>query len=251
MSEISRHRTIAGQRSITEIEIDRALQERFGLPVTARTVDVFGYGVAHAFDEPSLADYRTLAHEMPGLAAHQADISDAIETEMICGPPDDLPVADIDQPNRQPAQLHAAAENELREAFSLSNSVRDEQARLIAAQEFASLLPVLDSAVRRAGIQMEDLLDLGADGLTDFMHAMPWRGAVLTLRERRHRERHQAWKEGDLNDLSYLSLGLAYCDILVAEKQWAARIRAAGLDTRCQTIVISDLRELPAHLATG
>jgi hypothetical protein len=63
----TRHSCFAGQRSITEIEIDRALQERFGLAVAARTVDVFGYGVAHAFDEPSLADYRTLAQESRSL----------------------------------------------------------------------------------------------------------------------------------------------------------------------------------------
>ena len=52
----------------------------------------------------------------------------------------------------------------------------------------------------------------------------------------------------DLNDIAYLTLGLAYCDVLVTERQWVHRIRQAKLDELYGTIVIYDLRELPDHL---
>jgi hypothetical protein len=248
MANVSRYRTIGDQRAITAAEIDAALRQRFGAPETPRTAEVFGYGVAHAFGDPALSNYRKIAASDPRFAGYDEVIADVIEREMISGPPADLPVAGIDQPNLQPAASYAEGENELSAAFVAHGTDREEQERTIAWQELNSLLPLILPALPRANVNEQQFLALGADGLTEFVLSMPWRGAVLSVRQRRHREAHQPWKDNDLEDISYLSLGLAYCDILVAEKQWVSRMRAAKLDDRYNTIVIADLRELPDHL---
>ena len=64
--------------------------------------------------------------------------------------------------------------------------------------------------------------------MTEFMRSMPWRGAAMQLRQRRFHELHQQWTPNDLNDIAYLTLALAYCDVLVTERQWVSRIREAS-----------------------
>ena len=244
MAEFSRCRTIGDQRTITKAEIEKALQQQFGRPERPETIEVFGYGVAYAFGQPALADYKEIAENNPRFAG----LDNVIEREMISGPPADLPVAGIAQPNLQAAAAYADGENELAAAFIKEGTSREQQERTIAWQELSSLLPLIVPALRRAHVSEAEFFALGADGLTDFMFSMPWRGAVLSVRQRRHREPQQPWKQNDLADISYLSLGLTYCDILVAEKQWVSRMRAAKLNERYGTVVIADLRELPDHL---
>lgn len=248
MSDISRFRTIGDQRTITIAEIDAALVRQFGVPQQPRTAEVFGYGAAHAFGVAELADYRSIAANDSRYTGLDPTIADLFERETLSGPPADLPVAGIAQPDLNAARSYAEGENELASAFQAHNTPRDEQERTIAAQELSSLLELIVPALARAEIPVDDFLGLGAETLTELMLSMPWRGSVLTLRQRRHREAHQRWHANDLDDVSYLTLGLAYCDILVAEKQWASRMRAAGLDQRCTTLVLTDLRELAEHL---
>jgi hypothetical protein len=248
MSIVSRHRTIGDYKSLTVVEIDIALREKFGAPKEPRTASVFGFGAAHAFGNPELADYRKIAAADPRFAGHGNAVAEFVERETISGPPANLPVAGIAQPDLRSAEDYARGENELAAAFVAQGTDREEQERTIAYQELQSVLHIIIPALARAGVPVDDFLSLGADGLTDFMLSMPWRGAVLTVRQRRHREAHQKWKDNDLNDISYLNLGLAYCDVLVAEKQWVSRMLAAKLDKRCNTVVISDLRKLPTYL---
>jgi hypothetical protein len=95
ISDLSRHRTIAGQQPLTEMEIDAALLQRFGTPDPPRKVEVFGYDAAHTFNEPALADYESWP-----LFADLGD-ADAIERELICGPVENLPIAGIAQPTQR------------------------------------------------------------------------------------------------------------------------------------------------------
>jgi hypothetical protein len=248
MAAVSRCETIGDQRTITVAEIDTALSSAFGLPAEPRPATVFGFGAAHAFGEPQLADYRRIAATDPRYAGMDEALADLFERETLSGPPANLPADDIAQPDLSAAQAYASGENELAAAFAEHKTPREEQERTIAFQELTDLLPLIVPALARAGIPVEEFLALGADAITELMLSMPWRGSVFALRQRRHREAHQAWKPNDLQDVSYLSLGLAYCDILVAEKQWVSRIKAAKLDERCGTVVLADLRELAGLL---
>lgn len=248
MSNLSQHRTIGDQRSITIAEIDEALRQEFGAPEVPRTVEPFGYGAAHAFGRPELADYRQLAATDPRFAGLDEAIADVFERETLSGPTEDLPVAGIAQPNLEAAIDYATSQNELAAGFAAHNTSRGEQERTIAALELSSLLHLIMPALVRAGITEDAFFALGPEGLTRLILLMPWRGAGLTLSQRRHRDTDQAWTPNDLNDIAYLTLGLTYCDILVTERQWVHRIRAAHLDERCDTVVIADVGELPEHL---
>jgi hypothetical protein len=208
-------------------------------------VEVFGYGAAHTFNEPALGDYSN----WPGAAGLDGQIlAEAMEHELISGPVEDLPIADIARPDLTAAQNYATSENEQTARFVAASSDGDEIDRTIAAAEVLSLRAMIEPALKRAGVSVEQFLDLDEDGLTAFMLSMPWRGAAMQLRQRRFHELHQEWKPNDLNDIAYLTLGLAYCDVLVTERQWVHRMCQTKLDEQYGTVVIADLRELPDHL---
>jgi hypothetical protein len=171
-----------------------------------------------------------------------------MERELISGPVEDLPIAEIARPDLTAAQNYAASENEQAARFVAATSNGDEIDRTIAAAELLSLRTVTEPALKAAGVSVEQFLALGHDGLTAFMLSMPWRGAAMQLRQRRFRELHQKWTPNDLNDIAYVSLGLAYCDVLITERQWVHRMHQAKLDEQYGTLVIADLRELPEHL---
>ena len=242
ISDLSRHRTIAGQQPLTEMEIDAALLERFGTPDPPRKVEVFGYGAAHTFNEPALADYESWP-----LFAELGD-ADTIERELICGPVENLPIAGVAQPDLTAAQSYARSENEQAARFLAAKANADAIDLTIAALEVESLMPLIEPALKQAGVSLAQFYDLGPEGLTAFLLSMPWRGAATQLRQRRFHELHQEWTPNDLNDIAYLTLGLGYCDVLVTERQWVARMRQAKLDEQYGTVVIADLRELPDHL---
>jgi len=234
MSDLSRHRTVAGQQPSPRWRLTARAAQALRDPDPPRVVEIFGYGAAHAFNEPVLAEYASwpLAAELNDQA-----LAAVIEREMISGPVEDLPVAEIAQVNLAPAQNYARSENEQAEIFRAASSDRDEIDRVIAAAEVMSLLPVITPALKAAGVSLAQFYELGEDGMNEFMFSMPWRGAAMRLRQRRFHELHQQWTPNDLNDIAYLTLGLAYCDILVTERQWVHRICHTKLDELYGTIV--------------
>ena len=242
ISDLSRHCTIAGQQPLTEMEIDAALLKRFGTPDPPRTIEIFGYGAAHTFNQPALADYASWPM-FTGLGD-----TDAMEHELICGPVENLPIAGIALPDLTAAQNYAKSENEQAARFLAANANADVIDLTIAALEVHGLMPLIKPALKQAGVSLAEFYELEADGMTAFMLSMPWRGAAMQLRQRRFHELHQKWTPNDLNDIAYLPLGLAYCDVLVTENQWVHRMRQTKLDRQYGTVVIADLRELPDHL---
>ena len=95
MGELSRYETIANQRLLLAMELDFALQKRFGRPSTVRTVPVFGFGIAHAFGQRDLEQVQSTELR----TRLQADrlLADWVrlhrEEAMLAGPPEDFPVA--------------------------------------------------------------------------------------------------------------------------------------------------------------
>jgi hypothetical protein len=88
----------------------------------------------------------------------------------------------------------------------------------------------------------------GARGLTDFMFDLPSSVPMLELMGRQHAHLQTKWKPNDLNDLVYLSVSIAYCDIVVTERRWSAMLAQIDVHSRTGTIVLGKLTELPAAL---
>ena len=70
----------------------------------------------------------------------------------------------------------------------------------------------------------------------------------ITLRTAKHRNRDSAWTANDIFDVDALSVGAAYCDVVVTERHAAHLLRQAGVQKQLGSVVLTDLDELVTHL---
>lgn len=84
--------------------------------------------------------------------------------------------------------------------------------------------------------------------MSAFLRAIPTMHVASELNRLRHTGSQKQWQSNDLGDLGALPAAIVYCDIVVTERMWAAGIRRAGLDAMNDTVVLSDLADLPLHL---
>lgn len=120
--------------------------------------------------------------------------------------------------------------------------------RALLADSVADLIPVLNEHIDARNVTAHELYDLGADGITEFLKNIPTRHVLFELRRARHAQRHHNWTANDLNDLAALTVAVVYCDVVVTENLWTDLLRRSKLDACYDTIVLSDLAELPAAL---
>jgi hypothetical protein len=173
-------------------------------------------------------------------------IIDAIDGVMRSGPAFDLPFGGIAPPSRGPSEEFARTEQEVLDAFAEHGSDSDERRRAVAAKMFLDLRDELHEAQLRTTISTDAVIDLGADGLVDFMLDLPSRAALLELVTQQHRNPQTRWAANDRNDLVFTSLAVGYCDIVVAERRWTANLNHSNIPARMQTKVIRRLADLPA-----
>lgn len=86
--------------------------------------------------------------------------------------------------------------------------------------------------------------------LRDFVLDLPSRRVIAELQRVQHAG-GASFKRGDLKDLGFLAIAVAYCDVVITENQWAHVIRQAKLDQVFDTVVTDDVAELPDILATS
>ena len=77
---------------------------------------------------------------------------------------------------------------------------------------------------------------------------MPVRWVGHLLLRSKQRNRQQSFEPNDLSDLSALAVATVHCDVVVTERQWAARIHDSGAARLHATTAIAKLGELPALL---
>jgi hypothetical protein len=123
--------------------------------------------------------------------------------------------------------------------------------RLEDAMTAAAIVDILDpllAACVQLDIEPGRLFEGGMDGLDHLIQAMPSRWVEREMRKMRHSNPQKMWESNDLNDVTALSVAMAYCDVVVTERQWTHFAGIARLDQRFGTTVISDLRKLPELL---
>jgi hypothetical protein len=96
----------------------------------------------------------------------------------------------------------------------------------------------------RAGIGWEQFLALGPEGVSDFMLDLPSRAPSFELMRLQHDNQQTAWKPNDMNDIGYLSVAVAYGDVVVTERKWTDLLNRRGFVERFDTAVIDNLAEL-------
>ncbi len=122
---------------------------------------------------------------------------------------------------------------------------KDKLDRAMLANELVDILAPVNDALARARIDPDRFIDaLGRDGLTAFVRDLPTRSVTVDLLRDKHAQGQQKWEPNDLNDVVYLPVAAVHCDVVVTEKQWANRLRRAGVPRRYGTTVLHDLKEL-------
>ena len=106
---------------------------------------------------------------------------------------------------------------------------------------------ILAKALHERGVSLEDLAPDIEDGRRVF-DAMPSFDVVVTLKTEYHRNPNHRWTPNDIFDIDALATTLPYCDVVVTDKAIASHATRTGLAERLNTVVLSDLADLPEHL---
>lgn len=121
-------------------------------------------------------------------------------------------------------------------------------ARIAKAEAILENEEAFNDALTRAQLDWRAIYALGRAGMSKLVEAIPTLHAAAELRRLRHATSQKAWEASDLADIAALSGAIVYCDIVVTERQWAARLKQAKLDTANDTVVLADLTDLPQRL---
>jgi hypothetical protein len=119
---------------------------------------------------------------------------------------------------------------------------------VVSAREFLiELGDVLEGGLAARGATFEELCPTPEEGRRNF-DAMPSFDVAVSMKTSYHRNPQHRWKCNDIHDIDALGSALPYCDVVVTDTAVAAHARRTGLAARLDTIVLSEVNELPAHL---
>lgn len=253
MIELSRFETLAPPSVIVPAELDQALHAEFGRPVDPTFPAIFGFGAAHAFGQSSLA-YTTppeAATLPPNVrAAFEREATIMSETAALIGPPDNFmpEVRDVIQA-RPFSREYAAAENELSQRLAAQGYGRGERLTdAVTATVLRDIREPLYDALRRAPVTEDEFFALGREGFKRLIGRLPSRRVTVEMRRARHANPQKRWEPNDLNDVSALAIAVPYCDVVVTERSWVHVLTTAGADRTNDTILISDVAQIPELL---
>jgi hypothetical protein len=252
MMAVSRNHAIAPHWELLPAELDRALQRRFGTPASMLPLQPFGWGHQHRSGQHALAQSDGLRGRIrkacPGVS--ERELADLVDWVLLAGPTVDLPLPGVGLPPAGPAKHFAEVQNKTVELFLAQEVGKDKRRGAVVTMEVRDMFEQLDEARSRAGIAWEQIFDLGGEGIRELLLDLPSRGPGLELMWRQHDNTQTTWHPNDMNDIGYLSAAVAYCDVVVTERKWAAMLKDSGAAKRYGTAVISDLADLTELLVT-
>ena len=123
-----------------------------------------------------------------------------------------------------------------------------ERKRAYVAELTYHLQPELTQVLALYGKTLRNLLDLGKSRLTAFFEQVPTLHVEVELATERDDFWNRLVDPNDMVDVSFLSVAIPYCDIVVTEKFWTDLAKRKKLGQRYETVVLSDLFDLESHL---
>jgi hypothetical protein len=143
---------------------------------------------------------------------------------------------EIFEKNRQ--ELSKIKDNDMRQrAFWAWNM------RAIIVPELAKIL--YECVLPKDFILKEKSTRKDIEGLLD---SIPTALCLLTLIYQRDQQLQRPIQANDFHDIWFLTLALPYSDIVVTEKMWASIARQTKLDRKCNTKILSSIKELGKYL---
>ena len=256
MVELSRWHAIAPAHVLVPGEIDHALHrmaDRDG-PVPS-PLRVFGGDVNHALGTD------VVTYDLPADLAVPSELRSLLRDEgkqvmqwiTLVGVPTDPPAL-LDYARKEQNIDQRFADGQADLAKRLADHGLNQPSRIddaMTATELSDILDPLLAAALARGLDPDKLFDRGGEWLTALLRDVPSRWVTREMRRARHKNTQQDWSRTDLNDVNALSVAVPYCDVVVTERQWVHHLKRAGLHERFNTVLISDLRELPVVLVGG
>jgi hypothetical protein len=247
MADLSQFHAITQTVPLLRAELDRAVGMRVGSRPPPRRVQVFGFGIQHAFagalPAVDVPDQNRFGWEMAMLAGVPPEIEGQLEGY-------------DPTRHRQVGRDFAASQQGARERREQEGWHQGDRAwRAAQAETILAHLPEVNDAFDSSGVGVSRWMgSLERDGkfaldeAEAFLADIPLLFVEAELRRLRSTATSQPWEDNDLRDLDALCRAVVYCDIVVTENQWAQLIHRAHLDDRYGTTVLRDVADLPAHL---
>lgn len=248
IAEFSEGWTIAPPEKITPVEFNMAAATVFNRPFVISSPVVFGRGIEFSLGTPVYAPVFIETLNSSNEMRRKKGIQ--MLALFLSSPIEDLRKPGIDKYN---ASMNAIAN----EADQIRNLVKGENKdmryRAFTARQILEHLnskpDELIAMFTSLGVGPDDLFNLGADKLVGLYENTPTMDVMMNLRIQRNHQFEKAIEPNDLNDFSFLSVVIPYCDIVVTEKQWVELAKRKGFDQKYQTVLLSDLEELQNHLS--
>lgn len=84
--------------------------------------------------------------------------------------------------------------------------------------------------------------------IDEFIEKLPTALCLFTLLFQRDQQLARPIKLNDIEDIWHLTLSIPHCDIVVTENMWASIAKSSKLDQKCNTVILSYLRDLGKFL---
>jgi hypothetical protein len=242
---------IAPPHAVVPWEIRQALDAVFDLADSVPALELFGTGVAHAFDVPDLR-YNPPAqwhHVLP------PELQDALHAR--CEAEFEAAVLGDVMPQGSPEmtrlRLHdyknltddRFVEEQKAVADWIGKLGRHRLEDVMLATAFIDISEPLALAATDLDITGEQL----ADNAQAIIEAIPSRWVEMKLRHQRQANPQKTWEGNDLNDVTSLAVAVPYCDVVVTERSWASLINAAKVGDRFDTLVTPRLQDVVDRLS--
>jgi hypothetical protein len=281
MEELSDFSTLLSRVVLMKLEIEAALTEWFGThPAPHTPLKLLNFGVGPAFGMVGGVRIRNRAGrdvtkearlEHPdGPQAFDEMLRNMnlkLEREMLRGPSpkeaDELRAAGDWDPlvARRIATERAASEQEQVENLNSNDGGgrwrRSRLRDITSARHFiVDLNETVSEGLNARNIPLEDAFPPPPDDSDEpsevrrFVDSMPSSDVFVTLMAEMHRNAQRIWKPNDVFDIDALSVGVAYCDVVLCDNDKARMLNVRKVGERLGTRVTSRLAELPELLAT-
>ncbi len=258
MAEFSRGLTIASKEKITPFEMEAALAKLFNRVVVTSPPATLGLGMGFLWGVSgfSLLDnglpliMRSIDEEVASELEMQANLEkgamnslmylleetdESLRKEITQKYNTDMKmIAEDIEKVRQINRKHTRATRYLAYAASMLNNPQD----------------VLYVTLSKMGLTFDEFLGLGRDGIRAFYQAVPTLDTLIELSIERDAFHNKPVSENDATDISFLSVVIPYCEVVVTEKFWASIIEKKKLNIKYNTIVVRNLDDLGKYLAT-
>lgn len=84
--------------------------------------------------------------------------------------------------------------------------------------------------------------------ILELLDNIPTALCLFTLIFERDQQLQRPIQANDFNDIWFLSLAIPYSDIVVTEKMWTSISKRTKLDVKCNTIILSSIKELEEYI---